>query len=253
MTYESEILLDWYLLFHYGSPDQILDGVPLPREAFPPAALEFPLRTVEFFQRADSLPRRSSEEPVRALDLGCAVGRSSFALEEGFADEVIAIDFSRRFVETAEAIRDGRIPSCRRYSEGHLSERITLDFEVPPTPGRIRFEVGDAMTLRDDLGVFDLVHAANLLCRLPRPQLLLERLPDLVRPGGLLVLATPATWMEEYTPREHQPPGPTLDYLREHLGGGFEFLEAEELPFLIREHARKIQLSTAQTSLWRRV
>jgi hypothetical protein len=63
-------------------------------------------------------------------------------------------------------------------------------------------------------------------------------------------MATPATWLEEYTPKENQPEGLTLDFLKHHLGDSFDFVEAKELPFLIREQKRKLQLSTSQTSLW---
>ena len=88
--YESQALLNEYLLFHYGSADEIMPWAFGPREA-----LDFPLRTV--FEMTDSTPRD------RALDLGCAVGRSSFELSK-FCREIIGIDFSRQFVEAAESI-----------------------------------------------------------------------------------------------------------------------------------------------------
>ena len=51
--------------------------------------------------------------------------------------------------------------------------------------------------LPNDLGSFDIVHAANLICRLPNPMLFLDRLPELVKEGGgSLLLATPFTWLE---------------------------------------------------------
>ena len=119
---------------------------------------------------------------------------------------------------------------------------------------RVHFEVGDAMNLRPHLGAFDLVHAANLLCRLPNPRAFLDKLPELVRLGGQLVLATPCSWMSEFTPEAEQPSADetTLDFLHRHLDEAFEFVSVQELPFAIREHSRKLQLSTSQTSLWRR-
>ena len=65
--YESRRLLDEYLLFHYGSPEEVL-----PWDFGPAEALGFPVRTVTAF--VDSSP------VDRALDLGCAVGRSAFEL-----------------------------------------------------------------------------------------------------------------------------------------------------------------------------
>ena len=163
---------------------------------------------------------------------------------------MIGIDYSAGFVAAAEEIRSGKTVSYTRYAEMHIGEPLGARLPEGSRPDRIRFEQGDAMELRPDLGSFDLVHAANLLCRLPEPLRFLRRLPDLVNPGGSLLLATPATWLEDYTPVENRPPGPTLDYLHEQLDEDFAFRRVSEIPFLIREHRRKLQLSTSQTSLW---
>ena len=130
----------------------------------------------------------------RALDLGCAVGRSSLELSR-VAGEVIGIDFSGSFIEVAERVRKGEMVNYSRYSEMHRPESLTVRLSGEVQPHRVSYEVGDAMALRADLGTFDLVHAANLLCRLPEPQRFLDRLPELVKPGGKLVMATPATWL----------------------------------------------------------
>ncbi len=108
------------------------------------------------------------------------------------------------------------------------------------------------MALRQDLGKFDLVHAANLICRLREPRQLLDRLPDLIDSGGELVLTTPCTWLGEFTPPENWPTGRTIDWLEDELAGAFALQRTQDLPFLIREHARKFQWSVAQGSLWRR-
>ncbi len=243
MDYESDILRDWYLLFHYGSPAEILDGIGFDPSGLPPRCLEFPVATAEV--------TGFGEEVGRALDLGCAVGRSAFEFSR-CAREVVGIDFSAAFVAAAEALRRGESVPYRRFGEMHLPEPLVARLPEGVSPSRVTFETGDATDLRSDLGAFDLVHAANLICRLPQPKRLLDRLPDLVKPGGRLVLATPATWMETYTPRELQPAGPTLAHLDEALSGAFERLSVAEFPFLIREHRRKFQLSTSQTSVWRR-
>ncbi len=243
MDYESGLLLDWYLLFHYGSPEEILDGIGFEASGLPPRCLEFPVATVE---------AAGLSAPVgRALDLGCAVGRSTLELSK-FADEVLGVDFSAAFVAAAETVRSGGALAYCRYGEMHRPESLFARCPEGTAPDRVSFERGDAMDLRADLGAFDLVHAANLLCRLSEPRRLLDRLPALVKPGGRLVFATPATWMEACTASEHQPPGRTLDFLQACLGGSFELLSVAELPFLIREHQRKFQLSTSQTSVWGR-
>ncbi len=244
MSYESDSLRNTYLLFHYGTKAEILYGIGFDGDSIPDAAFKFPAATVDLFQ-----PSKPSVS--RALDIGCAVGRSSFELSK-IADHVIGIDFSHSFVEAADAIKKGGPLPYLRYSEAHLSDELTAGLPDGAVPENIAFEQGDAMNLRADLGAFDLVHAANLLCRLPEPLRFLNRLPDLVNPGGQLVMATPCTWLEEYTPRQNQPPGATLDFLHQHLDANFELVEVREVPFLIREHVRKFQMSTSQTSLWQR-
>jgi 2-polyprenyl-3-methyl-5-hydroxy-6-metoxy-1,4-benzoquinol methylase len=106
------------------------------------------------------------------------------------------------------------------------------------------------MDLRGDLGSFDIVHAANLLCRLAEPQRLLDRLAALVKPGGQLLLTTPCTWLEEFTPPANWPRGSTMEWLQDKLGAHFTLAHRADLPFLIREHARKYQWSVALGTRW---
>jgi len=125
---------------------------------------------------------------------------------------------------------------------------------------RVCFEQGDALALRPDLGTFDVLLLANLLDRLPDPRQCLARLPSLVRSGGQLILSTPCTWLADYTSpahwlggfERHGRPVRTLDTLRELLSSHFELLTVRDLPFVIREHARKFQWSVAQASVWTR-
>lgn len=241
MDYESEILRDWYLLFHYGSPAEILEGIGFDATGLPPRCLEFPKATAEMALGGSGCGR--------ALDLGCAVGRSTFELTR-HAEEVIGIDFSGSFIECARRIREGDTIAYHRYAEMHQRELLGVTVDPDWRMERADFRTGDAMNLDPALGRFDLVHAANLLCRLSDPDRFLESLPDFVVPGGRLLLATPASWLEAYTPRVHHPHGDTLDYVAAKIGNAFVLESVVELPFLIREHRRKFQLSTAQTSLW---
>lgn len=239
--YETRRMLDEYLLFHYGSAEEVLPWPNGPREA-----LGFPARTVLELIDPFSIP-----ELARALDLGCAVGRSSFELA-AFTDEVIGIDFSQSFIDAAKALRDGTTLGYQRLEEGQVSTTLTAELPDNLPRENVSFEQGDAMNLRADLGTFDVVHAANLLCRLPEPALLLKRLPHLVKPGGQLLLTTPCTWLAEFTPPENWPAGSTRDWLKQQLSETFELVHEQDLPFLIREHARKYQWSVAWGSRWAR-
>lgn len=240
--YESGKLLAEYLLFHYGEADEILP----PDRAWPAGmreALDFPVRTVAHFAPGNA---------ARGLDLGCAVGRSSFEMARA-CDHVTAIDFSHAFIRAAEARRRGESIAYDRLEEANLRTPLSARAPVGIDGGRLDFLQGDAMRLPADLGGFDRVHAANLLCRLPEPLRLLERLPALVNPGGELVLATPCTWLEEFTPPENWPPSSTFEWLLEKLATDFSLTNKAEEPFLIRETARKFQWTSSLITVWRRV
>ncbi len=237
--YESRKLLDEYLLFHYGTHEEVL-----PYETGPHDALGFAVRTV-----TENIEPHAGG---RALDIGCAVGRSSFELSR-FCDEVIGIDYSSAFVEAAETIRGEGLLKYQRLEEAHRSTELSALVPPESRPEAIRFETGDAMDLRNDLGSFDVVHAANLLCRLREPAELLKRFPDLVSPGGQLVLTTPCTWLGEFTPPEKWPDKPTVEWLEDHLGDAFRRTKTRDMPFLIRETARKFQWTVAQASVWERI
>lgn len=238
--YETDKLLAEYLLFHYGSDDEILPpDVPWP--AGMRDALGFPVRTAAHFTTGGI---------DRGLDLGCAVGRSACEMAR-ICREVIGIDFSHAFVRAAAEIAAGGTISYPRLEEAAASTPLEARLPDGVDGSRIAFQQGDAMDL-GDLGTFDRVHAANLLCRLPEPGRLLDRLPSLVKPGGELVLATPCTWLEEFTPRENWPTSGTFEWLQDALDPSFDLVRGVDEPFLIRETARKFQWTRSLVTVWRR-
>ena len=247
-VYESDLLVDQYLLFHYGTAEDQLPYLFGPREA-----LFYPVRCVSEF-----LPAIGVVE--RALDLGCAVGRSTFELSR-WAPEVVGIDLSHRFIAAANRVREtGRI-EIRRVEEGELVTLFTRELPSDLRRQRCRFEIGDATELPTDIGQFDVVLAANLIDRVQSPGNLLHSFSALVRPGGHLILSSPYTWLEEFTPKSAWLGGRYdaaatrsrhFRGIKEVLLGAFDLKVTKELPFLIREHARKFQWSVAQATVWQR-
>lgn len=245
--YDSDRALGEYLLFHYGDAAEVL-----PWPGGPQSGLGYPVRCV-----SECLDLRRLPPAGRALDLGCAVGRSTFELAWHCA-EVIGIDFSPRFIAAAQHLRDhGSLPYAYA-EEGAIAQQTIARVPERIVRERVQFEWGDAQALRSGLGEFDVVLLANLLDRLREPRRCLAALPALVRAGGQLILSTPCTWLAEYTPesnwlggfvREGHPVR-TLDTLREVLAPDFELIQMRDLPFLIREHRRKFQWSVAQASVW---
>ncbi len=238
--YESARLVAEYLAFHYGADETA--SVPLPENA-----RDFPCRVVTAL-------RDPGRPTARALDVGCAVGRSSFELARHVPD-VVGVDFSQAFVNAAETLRrEGRIVTSVAV-EGDLREEFVASIPLGLDAERVRFEQGDAMNLRSDFSGFDIVLAANLICRLPEPRHFLARLPDLVAPGGQLLLATPFSWLREYTPEENWLGGRAgggrgWSALQQLLEPHFSLDFQTDLPFLIREHSRKYQYGISLGSRW---
>ena len=101
--------------------------------------------------------------------------------------------------------------------------------------------------------MFDLVLAANLLDRVKDPKKLLQGvLPGTVRPGGLLLLTSPYTWTDEFTPRSRWLKN-SFATIQKLLRPHFRLVRRQDLPFLLREHRRKFQLSFADATLWLRL
>jgi putative 4-mercaptohistidine N1-methyltranferase len=246
-VYETQKSLFEYLLFHYGTKEQIL-----PYSFGPSGALDFAVRTVSRGLDAALLPKGK----LRALDLGCAVGRSSFELSK-YCDEVIGIDYSGAFIDAAKRIQTDGAIEIEVHEEGSRNTKVLVTLPGEISPGRVRFETGDAHQVAEELGQFDIVHAANLLCRMAEPKKLLDRLPGLLKAGGQLVIATPCTWLPEFTPRENwlgappnRPNQTTLEALHLVLDDCFEHVWVEDFEMLIRETARKYQWTVSQCSRW---
>lgn len=242
--YESPKLVAEYLLFHYGDADAVLGGLPGPREA------------VGFAQRLVGELLGKVPAEARALDVGCAVGGSSFELARS-CGSVHGVDFSGAFIDAARTLgRDGEL-AFEKIVEGTIVEPDVAAVAADIDRSRVTFEVGDAGALAPDLAAFDVVLAANLICRLPEPKVFFDRLPELVRSGGQLLLTTPFTWMDDYTPRGKwvgatPETGGSFEALQSALAPAFDLEHTAEIPFLIREHSRKFQYTVALGSRWTR-
>lgn len=242
--YETDRLTSEYAEFHYG---KTYFNVP----NFPKALCEMAVSAM------NGKPKRL------ALDLGCAAGRATFELAKHF-DHVVGVDFSARFIGLgAQLAKEGAL----RYAlpeEGELLswKEVSLpDLGLENARSKVEFWQGDACNLKPHFTHFDLILAANLIDRLYNPKKFLFSIHERINPGGILLIASPYTWLEEHTPREEWLGGfkkdgenfTTLDALKEILGRHFRLAgEPLDVPFVIRETARKHQLTLSQATIWER-
>ncbi len=243
--YETDRQLSEYAEFHYG--DEYFGVANFPREMARIAV-----------QAMQGRPMR------RALDLGCAVGRASFELARAF-ERVVGVDFSARFIQMGAALAHSGVLRYRLVDEGELHsyrQRELAALGLDAERERVEFMQGDACNLKDVLCGFDLILAANLIDRLYRPAQFLREVHTRLTPGGLLVIASPYTWLESHTPRAEWLGGfrrdgenfTGLDGLKEVLAPHFRMLgEAFDVPFVIRETRRKFQHSLSQVTIWQKI
>jgi len=242
--YETVRYLSEYLLFHYGQPKDLSLFSLVPQQW-----LRFHRRLLDEFL----LPvwRRSSS-PVgetRALDLGCGVGRFTFELAR-LVERAVGIDNSKAFVRAAKKMGKKRQITLKVKESGTRTAERTLRLPSTMRTVKVGFEIGDAMKMVACRNApFQIVTAVNLICRLSSPRKFLNQVHWLVAPGGYLLLASPFSWLREYTPQR--------EWLTEHdvqelLSPHFRQVRSGDLPFLIREHQRKYQLVISKVMVFKR-
>lgn len=252
-VYESKTSLHEYLMMHYGRPEELM-----PIADGPVSALEFPKRCA---QKCIELFDEKQAEGLRALDLGCAVGRASFELAR-FFPEVVGIDFSQSFVDAANHLKQNGSMPYTMLTEGEIRIEAEAVVDASLDLSRVSFMQGDACNLDfEKLGLFDVVLGANLVCRLPKPSKFLKEVGRLVKAGGYLVLPSPYTWLESFTPKSEWVGGyyndkgeavTSFEGFQALLSRDFELVEHSNMPFFIRETARKNQWSVSHCTVWKR-
>ncbi|MCH8498867.1 MAG: 5-histidylcysteine sulfoxide synthase [Marinobacter sp.] len=243
--YESDRLLTEYAEFHFGDT---WHGV----ANFPKALADLAIEGMQ------------GKPASKALDLGCACGRASFELARLF-EQVDGVDFSANFIRLGVEIAEQGAVRYARAEEGELVSYHTRTLEnlgLQDAATRVAFYQGDACNLKPQFTGYDLVLAANLIDRLYKPRLFLDSIHERINAGGLLIIASPYTWLEEHTPKEEWIGGykkdgenyTTLDGLKDHLGSHFRLVgEPRKVPFVIRETQHKFQHTLSEVTVWERL
>lgn len=243
--YETDEQLGQYLGFHYGDGHFGVGN--------------YPARCANLCQEL-----MAGRDKHSALDLGCAVGRSTLELARVF-ERVDGLDLSNRFIASAsELISSGEIEYFLR-DEGELGSqaRVRLaDLGLDRAAARVRFEVADACNLGQAYRGYDLIFAGNLIDRLQDPGAFLASVHEHLADGGTLVISSPYTLLEEFTPRANWlggferdgQPVTVLEGMKSVLSPHFELVAPPvDVPFVIRETRRKFQHTIAELSAWRRL
>lgn len=176
------------------------------------------------------------------LDIGCAVGRSTFALEKRFERLTLGIDLNFAMLRVASrALRSGTLQYARRRV-GLAYDRRAVPIEVSPN---VDFWCCDAATLPFPDATFALAASLNVVDVVPSPRETIAELARVVR--GHALIATPYDWTPTATNVEqwlgghsqrgtHR--GASEPVLRALLAEHFEIVEETNVPWRLRVHER---------------
>jgi len=150
---------------------------------------------------AAPLPETRMPETGLVVDLGCAAGRTSFALADLMPDSlVLGIDLGIALLRLAQAAAQGGVSYSRRRT-GLVYDRRSFAVSLAGAE-RTDFWACDALALPFAPGIASVVVALNLLDCVDDPRGLLAAVAALLRAGGRLLLATPFDWSSRATPVE---------------------------------------------------
>jgi len=246
-TYESNPEIANYLEFHYG--DSYLN-VP----NFPKACVDTIMLTLK-------------NQPLsRVLDIGCAVGRSSFEIAKHLKPNghIDAVDLSTRFIRNALSLVDHGNVRYLITDEGDIQilKSVSLDdLNLSSHADLIEFTQGDAGNLKPIYQGYDLIFAGNLIDHLYEPSAFLRTVHERLNSGGILVLTSSSQWDEASTKKENWLGGTkvngenktTLDGLQEILKPHFNTLAPpQDIPYVMRQTSRNFQYGIAQITYWQK-
>lgn len=158
-----------------------------------------------------------------------------------YFDEAVGLDFSKAFIKAANHVLE---------TDHHMKK------------SEVKFVVGDACNLDPALGKFNFIFGGNLIDRLPDPTNFLTSIKNFILPEGILMLASPYSWLEEYTPQskwvggyfEEGKPVTTHDGLKRILGkeGFTEIKDSENIRFVIKENFWIYQYTVSNATFWQK-
>jgi SAM-dependent methyltransferase len=235
--------LSTYTFDHYGDLDP----------AEPKDSPVLPGSVLELLKRGFSHIDERVEGP--AIDLGCAVGRTSFELAKSVDDLILGVDLNFAMLRTAAAIlHQGRVTYPRR--------RVGIVFDKREFPvvlegsSKVDFWACDATSLPFADESFSLAASLNVIDCVQSPYDHLKELGRILKPKGGALISAPYDWNVNATPVEawlgghsqrSESQGASEVMLRSLLAGGehpyaiqeLELVsESEAVPWTLRLHDR---------------
>ena len=147
------------------------------------------------------LARVAQRQGGPVLDIGCAVGRSSFELAQTCDGLVLGVDSNFAMLRVAQQVLRARRLRYPRRRIGIVYDRRDFAVELPAM-AQVDFWAASGMALPFRAGQFGLAVALQVLDSVSAPHALLCDIARALAPGGSAVLASPYDWSPGATPVE---------------------------------------------------
>lgn len=181
------------------------------------------------------------------LDVGCSVGRTTFALAGRLRRPTVGIDLNFAMLRVAsDALRDQRVRYARR-SVGLVYEHRDIGLRMPARE-LVDFWCCDATALPFSDATFAVTSSINVVDCLSSPATGIAELTRVTRPGGLAIVSTPYDWSPGATPVEQwlgghsqrsESRGASEPVLRSLMSRHFEIIDEDaHVPWHVRLHDR---------------
>lgn len=217
----------------------------------------FPVQSARF-----CLQHMANRPKLRALELGCSVGRATFELAREF-ELVHGLDFSARFIRIAFQLQEKGYTRYELCEEGDIvsyHEHSLSEFGLDTVRKKVEFHQADAANLKPQFHGYDLIFAGNLIDRMVNPTQFLTTIHERLNTGGILIIASPYTWLQTFTKkdqwlggfRKDGEPYSSLEGLTDILNPQFTLLDTRDIEFVIRETSRKFQHIISQFTVWQK-
>lgn len=189
------------------------------------------------------------------LDLGCAVGRTTFELARDSSDLVLGLDLNFSMLRTAVAVMNTRTLTYDRRKCGMIFERRRFPVDFPGAD-KVDFWACDVTNLPFAEASVALGTSMNLVDCVSSPYEHLRELTRVLQPEGAALLSTPydwsayatavESWLGGHSQRSNNQ-GNSAEILRSLFAGGGHphaltgltlAAEAENIPWTLRLHDR---------------
>lgn len=181
------------------------------------------------------------KKPVpQALDVGCNVGGMSYRLKP-FAQNLLALDTAFCALLSAKRILH-QTPKAISQGIRRIDGSFTETFDIDAQNASCDFLLSP-LEQSHFTQTFDLITCLNVIDCVNNPEVFLNKLVSLLKPGGFLLLTSPYSWTSDDVPRDKWltqtglPSEQALQMLLEQKGMVLiEF--RDHIPWVLTEHKR---------------